>query len=59
MVTRRVSEDFYEVLANASGYQYTQLQKLIYPVFGNDWERCSAYLDSQSGVAWLAGCRFN
>ena len=38
MVTRRVSEDFYEVLANASGYQYTQLQKLIYPVFGNDWE---------------------
>ena len=51
MVTRRVSEDFYEVLANASGYQYTQLQKLIYPVFGNDWESCSAYLDSQRGAS--------
>jgi len=31
MVTRRVSEDFYRFLANASGYQHTQLQKLIYP----------------------------
>ena len=30
MVTRRVSEDFYWFLANASGCQYPQLQKLIY-----------------------------
>ena len=30
MVTRRVSEDSHGFLANASGYQYTQLQKLIY-----------------------------
>ena len=32
MVTRRVSEDFNGVLANASGYQNTQFQKLICPV---------------------------
>ena len=32
MVTRRVSEDFHGLLANASGHLYTQLQKLIYPV---------------------------
>ena len=30
MVTRLVSEDFYWFLANASGCQYPQLQKLIY-----------------------------
>ena len=29
MVTRRVNEDFHGFLANASGYQHTQLQKLI------------------------------
>ena len=32
MVTRRVSEDFNGFLANASGYQNTQFQKLICPV---------------------------
>ena len=31
MVTRRVSEDFNGFLANASGYQNTQFQKLICP----------------------------
>ena len=31
MVTRRVSEDFNGFLANASGYQNTQFQKLIGP----------------------------
>ena len=31
MVTRRVSEDFNGFLANASGYQNTQFQKLIFP----------------------------
>ena len=31
MVTRRVSEDFNGFLANASGYQNTQFQKLIRP----------------------------
>ena len=34
MVTRRVSEDFNGFLANASGYQNTQFQKLICPVLG-------------------------
>ena len=33
MVTRRVSEDFNGFLANASGYQNTQFQKLICPGF--------------------------
>ena len=32
MVTRCVSEDFNGFLANASGYQNTQFQKLICPV---------------------------
>ena len=31
LVTRRVSEDFNGFLANASGYQNTQFQKLICP----------------------------
>ena len=31
MATRRVSKDFHGFLANASGYQYPQLQKLICP----------------------------
>ena len=34
MVTRRVSEDFNGFLANASGYQNTQFQKLICPEMG-------------------------
>ena len=37
VVTRRVSEDFHRFLANASGFQYTQIQKLIY--LGPNWER--------------------
>ena len=36
MVTRRVSEDFNGFLANASGYQNTQFQKLICPAVGGD-----------------------
>jgi len=31
MVARRVSEDFHGFLANALGYQNTQIQKLIHP----------------------------
>jgi len=32
MVARRVSEESVEILANASGYQNTRIQKLICPV---------------------------
>ena len=41
MVTRRVSEDFRGFLANASGYQYTQLQKtdVLCPTALSTWQQ--------------------
>ena len=36
LVTRRVSEDLHDALAYASGYQNTQLQKLIQPTTTNN-----------------------
>ena len=55
MVTRLVSEDFNGFLANASGYQNTQFQKLICPECASNLEIAAIQTTVQNCQTWLFG----